>query len=450
MTDDLDPLMSLHLLVPHPTMAAVLVQLDEDGFVRLPEVAGVASNGVKAIASAVAARLDHAVEILRVAPTWLNDADRSPHVFVETEPLPHGVTPAGCSWLRLSETGVHWAGPPEILASLNRWRAEAGTGTPSPRRPRWSRPGFAEHARRWAAERLAEAGSPAVTALRMDQLWGLSAIMRAETADGAVFLKSCARVFPTEPSITATVRRVAPAIGPPVLAADDAEGLLLMRDVGGTALGDEPPERWPDGLLALGDLQRSWRESPAAIELEDRGPARLAEILPALLEDPILEQLPAQIHDRLRARLPRLLDACHRIADLAPAPTIIHGDFHPWNVHATARGISIIDWSDSCLAHPFFDVVTYVGRTKDAAARTAMVAAYLDGWSDEGSRETLEEAAQLALPLGCLHQLESYRRILASLDPDDIWDLEPSGRSFAEAAVAWLDDGLDADVAVHT
>jgi len=437
----------IHLLVADPGAGAVLAVVERTGPARLPAIErDMGPFETEAIAAAVISRLGGELPILRIAPVGLTWEHRSSHVLVELEPPSDLTPPAGCGWLPLGEALAESLGPPEIRPALERSLAEQIDGRPLARRPRWSRPGFLARARGWMSDRLAEAGTPAVATPRLHQLWGLSAILRADTSAGAVFLKSCAAVFADEPAITAAVGRVDPGAGPTVVARDDAEGWLLMRDVGGDALGEGPIERWPDGLVALGALQRAWLDSLAAIPLEDRGPEILATSLPALVEDPILDGLPDDARRRLRDALPRLDAACHRLAGLGPGPTIVHGDFHPWNVHRSDDRIAIIDWSDSCLGHPFLDLVTYVGRTTDVSARRAMVAGYLDGWSVGFARDDLEEAARLALPLGAFHQVESYRRIVASLEPDDRWDLESAAPSYARAALGWLEAGLATSV----
>ncbi len=61
----------------------------------------------------------------------------------------------------------------------------------------------------------------------------------------------------------------------------------------------------------------------------------------------------------------------------------------------------------------------------------------------------LEEAVRLALPLGALHQVESYRRIVAGVAADDVGDMAEAGPHYAEQALAWLEAGLAAEFEVH-
>jgi Ser/Thr protein kinase RdoA (MazF antagonist) len=286
----------------------------------------------------------------------------------------------------------------------------------------------------------------------MHALWGLSVVLRGETADGSFFLKACSPVFPTESAITRVLAASDPDRLPTVVAVDEAENWLLMADLGKAFVGEAPLARWPDGLAAHAAIQRrslGRTDDLAKAGFERRGLAALASQIPALPELSLLAPMAPASRRRLESAIPRLLEACERLAAIGPPETIVHGDLHPWNV-ADVDGRSIVfDWSDSCIGHPFLDVVTYVGRTADKSARRACVDAYLAAWLDVLEPDELEEAVRLALPLGALHQVESYRRIVAGVADDDLWDLAEAGPSYAEQALVWLDDGLAAEFPVH-
>lgn len=181
--------------------------------------------------------------------------------------------------------------------------------------------------------------------------------------------------------------------------------------------------------------------------LEDRGPAALGASLPALLDSAYVAGFPDDVGTQFRTAAPRLLEACDRLASLGPGPTILHGDFHPWNVLSTDDRFVVLDWSDAALGHPLTDLATWLTRVDDPAARRPMLDAWLVAWADSAPRADLEQAALLALSIGALHQVESYRRIIESLEPGPDWGLAGGGPWFAKWALAWLDDGLDARVA---
>jgi Ser/Thr protein kinase RdoA (MazF antagonist) len=230
-----------------------------------------------------------------------------------------------------------------------------------------------------------------------------------------------------------------------VVAIDEAEGWLLMNDAGADEVGEGPAETWAEGVAALVAIQRTVGSRLDGVALEDRSPAVLAASLHALADGPSVAGFTDEVRARFRAALPRLIGACERLAELPPDMGLVHGDFHPWNVLRGSAGVVVIDWSDSALGHPFIDIPTYLGRTADPAARRALLDGWLDAWADVAPRATLEEAAMLGLVAGSLHQVESYRRIMESLEPSSTWGLDKAGHAHALRAIAWLEHGLEAE-----
>jgi Ser/Thr protein kinase RdoA (MazF antagonist) len=444
---DVPPQRPVHLLISDPGHAAVLAEPAPDGTIRLPQIGQIDDiDEHPPIADLLAGYLGATHPILRVLPVGGELEGRATDILVIAEPLarqPPGTT----AWIPLREprldgvrggavTGPYVAG----------WLDELAAGVVDPRRQRWERPGFGNRARRWMTGQLEAAGTPVLGEPTVAQLWPISAMLRAETTGGRGFMKACAHVFDTEPAITTALHRAVPGSVPHVIATDAAEGWLLMRDAGGTPVGDQPAETWHVALGALAAIQRATGDGLDGVVLEDRGPTALAASLPALLESPYVGGFPDDIGPRLRAAAPRLEDACHRLASLGPGPTLVHGDFHPWNVLQAGDDVVVIDWSDAAMGHPFIDLATWIPRVADVALRRPMLDAWLACWSDAGSRADLEEAALLALAVGALHQVESYRRIIDSLEPGPDWGLGAVGPAFARWALAFLDDGLAASV----
>ena len=229
------------------------------------------------------------------------------------------------------------------------------------------------------AAQLEAAGTPALGDPTVTQLWAISTMLRVETTDGRAFLKACARVFDAEPAMTEALHRTLPGAVPEVIAIDAAEGWLLMRDAGGVIMGEQPADTWPAALPALAAIHRATSGGLDGIELEDRGPAALAASLPALLESPFVAAFPDDIGPRFRAAAPRLHDACEALASLPPGPTLMHGDFHPWNALRDGDRVVVIDWSDSAMGHPFMDLTNWFKRVGDPTARRAMLDVWLDG-----------------------------------------------------------------------
>jgi aminoglycoside phosphotransferase (APT) family kinase protein len=91
--------------------------------------------------------------------------------------------------------------------------------------------------------------------------------------------------------------------------------------------------------------------------------------------------------------------------------TLIHGDFHPWNVLDS----TIIDWSDAAVGNPLHDVNHYLLNVEDEQ-RYELLAVYSSVWGDD-----VAEAADACEPETYEFIAQSYAWITAALAPDDRW-----------------------------
>jgi len=437
----------VHLLAADARHHAVLVEGAPEGAIRLPLIGSLGDvESHRPIAALVEHYLGADHPVMRVLPAGRDAGGRATDVLVWAEPVA-GDVPEVATWVPLGDPrldGLRDAA--SIGPDVSRWLDELATGDVDPRRQRWERPGFQAEATEWMLRELEAAGTPAVGTPTVEKLWPIAAMLRSETTAGPAFMKACARLFDVEPAATTALHRVIPEAVPAVIATDAAEGWLLLRGVDGTDVELQPQDTWAAALCTLATIQQASGRGLDGVALEDRGPAALAAALPALFESTYVADLPDDVGPRFLAAAPRLLEACQRLASLGPGLTVMHGDFHAGNALQAGDDVVIIDWSDIAIGHPFMDLATWLNRVDDPAARRSMVDAWLDRWADAAPRVDLEEAVRLALPVGSLHQVESYRRIFASLEPGSNRVLASGGAYFARWALAWLDDGLDATV----
>ena len=87
--------------------------------------------------------------------------------------------------------------------------------------------------------------------------------------------------------------------------------------------------------------------------------------------------------DRLVANLPWYRESIAQL-QAGPVPeTLVHGDFHPWNVHRDGDHLVIFDWSDAAITKPFVDVMTWATwLAHDPRARDALWQSFGDVWAD--------------------------------------------------------------------
>jgi thiamine kinase-like enzyme len=175
-----------------------------------------------------------------------------------------------------------------------------------------------------------------------------------------------------------------------------------------------------DMLRIFGGIQR---ESAAHVEellalgCLDRRLQRLPEQAARLADDAaILADLTEAEVGQFRGALPKLAEMCLALGACGVPETLVHGDLHLGNVALRDGKYLFFDWTDACITHPFFDLLSIFDdedRTEEAVLRDE----YLRVWEGSTSRELLLEAWALAQPLSDLHQAISYQHILNGLEP---------------------------------
>jgi hypothetical protein len=274
----------------------------------------------------------------------------------------------------------------------------------------YARPGGPAESLRWAAGALAAVGRGPVTSSAQQRTWNLSAIWRLETPTGTVWLKQVPRFFAHEPAV---LRWLAGYDVPPLLAADDAGRMLLDHIDGEDLYGAGPAVR--SAIAAdmhriqvaaahrLGELR--------AIGVPYRSPAYLLARLPEIVTghaDPrlttLVEDLPARLAEVAACGLPY---------------TLVHGDLHPGNVRGHSEGPrTLIDWGDSSIGHPAFDILRLTDDVSDVDA-ARLTAEWADRWRADVPGCQPERAVDLLRPVAALRGAVVYNDFLAHIEPSE-------------------------------
>jgi hypothetical protein len=412
------------LLIPHPRRTAVLVADAEtpsepSAPPRLPTLRMSSAEPtlpeILASVDVVDTAMTAALRLVMTSAAYAEDVEVALMVEFDaaaTEP------PAGWTWQDLDAGVIARLEPKTSRAAVASWARERVEGW-SPLRPQWSRPGWFARASTWMVDQMAADGRPVVGAPRQHQLWDASVVLRASSADGDVFFKCSADVFRHEAVATQALAELTPELMPEVVAVDGAQGWMLMRDLGAAELGDQDESLWHEGVVAHAGIQQSWlgrTDELAALGLPIRSLAGLTAQVEAMTEDTeLLGRMSPDLRERWMATAPALVESCRRLDEIGPGPTLVHGDFHPWNVAFGPATTRVFDWTDAAVSHPFVDLATYVLRTEDVAVRRRLVDAYVGAWSTVRSGESLREAAALALVVGALYQVQTYSALLPTL-----------------------------------
>ena len=249
----------------------------------------------------------------------------------------------------------------------------------------------------WAEAAL---GTPILAKTQL-RTWNLSTIWRLETADGPVWLKQVPPFFAHE---SAVLRWIGPPLVPAVLAAQD--GRMLLADVPGADLygADLDTRRavaanfHPVQVAAVEDL-------PLSGVPDERGRS---------LVEP-MERVLTEYHgsQKLLEDLPRRFAA---IEECGLPDTLVHGDLHPGNVRGDGKRWAIIDWGDSFVGHPAYDIMR-LSEGLPEPDRRRLVAEWADRWRADVPGCEPERVLDLMGPLAYLRGAVVYDRFLANIEP---------------------------------
>lgn len=313
---------------------------------------------------------------------------------------------------------------------------------PAERSP-WSRPGWLGEVRPWLEGEANKLGLK-VTSIEQVKHWSISSVLRVETDGPELYLKVPARLplFVDEAAVTARLAKRFPEHVPAPLAVEPERGLLLLPAFEHLPGWDAPlPER-AEMLRRFAQLQRKASEQVDTLLADGCLDRRLevleAQIEPLVADDEATRKLTDEERAALADLVPTLREFCRRLADVGPAPTLVHGDLHMLNTARLNGEVVYFDWTDACISHPFIDLQSLQWE-KDEARRATLLAAYLEAWEGVETPERLREAAALATVVIPLHHAVSYRTIVAALEPDAKHELD-AAHGFLREALARVRD----------
>jgi hypothetical protein len=305
----------------------------------------------------------------------------------------------------------------------------------------WTSSAFIEDARVWVAAQLARRGSRLTGGWEQPRARVWSSTIQFETTEGRVWFKVNGSGTAYEAGLVALLGELRPGLAPDVIAYDRPRAWSLTRD-GGSMLRsivaseelwtywEQLLPRYAEAQLAIAEHRTRLLSSgiphlaPVQLRLEYR---RLLAELPVLpTEDGGLTTEQASALERL---LPTYDDWCAELATSPVPHSLQHDDLHSNNVcwPGTVDDLSsvrIIDWGDASVGHPFGtmlatlnSIAVHAGalpsnRRMDDPRVLRIRDAYLEPFTDLGSREELLRWVALARSTGCVTRALSWGRAL--------------------------------------
>lgn len=276
-----------------------------------------------------------------------------------------------------------------------------------------------------------------------------STVLYAQTDTGKVYFKAPMPAFAFEAGLTAKLAEWFPAKLPEVLAIDRAKGWLLMRDSGITVRelirADGDISRWDDYIADYVSVQQ---ETASRIDdlLALGVPDRRLDRLPALYQSLIADRAALLVGQKdgiseeqlaeLPTYLPTLRARCTELAAFNIPQTLHHDDFHTGNTTVQGENCILIDWGESCIAHPMYSLVIVLRDAKfilkrDQQTLDHLVDVYLGCWTDYEPMPRLRQAFNIAAQLAALCRTLTWYQFVSNLAEHDKAD-------YADAVPYWL------------
>ncbi len=297
--------------------------------------------------------------------------------------------------------------PPNLLP----W---SGFIAEDPRRAAWARPGGPAADLTWADGILHSLRRRRSGPGEQIKTWNLSSVWRLPTREGDTWLKAVPPFFAHEGAV---IGAIGPPFVPEVLGTEP--GRALLGDVPGHDRFDAPLDLMLEMVAFLVKLQAKWM-------------GRLPELFSLGLPDwrahklgPALAHLVARCGTEIGLKERRALDVlisglADRLAEIDACglpPTLVHGDFHPGNFRGEAGSLVLMDWGDSFIGHPLFDMTAMLERAGESKQRVREE--WMHAWAEAVPGSEPARAAELLAPVAPLLNALVYRSFLDQIEASE-------------------------------
>lgn len=222
----------------------------------------------------------------------------------------------------------------------------------------------------WAESYLKSKGYSLLGKASVVRTMPWSEVVCLQTSEGLVFLKSMAQTFAYEAEVLGFLNTLRIEGIPTLIAANDQTFCFLMKDAG-IPLRHILKQKW-DGtfgcraLTLYAKLQITCISNVDALLPTGMMDYRLA-CLPELYRQFVLNQdlliaegLTLQEIKTLQELRGEFAQACSHLAAFGIPETLEHGDFHDNNILIKGEEITINDFGDAVVAHPFFSLASFL------------------------------------------------------------------------------------------
>ncbi len=290
----------------------------------------------------------------------------------------------------------------------------SGSITEDPKRAAWARPGGPASDLAWADAMLRSLGRRRSGPGEQIKTWNLSSVWRLPTQEGDTWLKAVPPFFAHEGALIG-------AIGPPFvpMLLGTEPGRALLADVPGEDRFDAPFDLMLEMVAFLVKLQTKWMDRLPELVSLGLPDWRADQLGPALVD--LVARCGSEIGLEERRALDRLIsglpDRWTEIESCGLPPTLVHGDFHPGNFRGEAGSLVLMDWGDSFIGHPLFDMTAMLAHAGDYNQRVREE--WMQAWAEAVPGSEPARAAELLAPVALLRNAFVYRSFLDQIEASE-------------------------------
>lgn len=275
----------------------------------------------------------------------------------------------------------------------------------------WEDPDWLKQVSNWIHNETSRQHIQITGSIEQPHIYPWSTVLRVPTDQGTLFFKATAPETIYEASLTQALAGWYPYCMPEFVAVDASRGWMLMRDGGEPLRASIRPTKdiapWTPIISLFSKVQIDSAEHVSellSLGIPDWRLKNLPDLYAQLLKDTDIlrldqpDGLTSEEFRRVQELAPRFAQICDELAVFGIPETINHGDFHDGNILIKKGRITLFDWGDGCVAHPFISLRTFFVSIENSLKledysftpeMAALLDVYLEPWQRFASKENL-------------------------------------------------------------
>jgi hypothetical protein len=322
----------------------------------------------------------------------------------------------------------------------------------------WEDPDWLKQVNEWIHTETSRQHISIIGPIEQPHIYPWSTVLHIPTNEGTLFFKATAAETLYETALTQALAGWYPHCMPEFVAVDTGRGWMMMRDGGEPLRASIRPTQditpWTPIISLFSELQVDLAEHMSellALRIPDWRLAHLPKLYAQLLTDTDSLRLDKpggltfEEFRRVQELTPRFAQICDELAAFGIPETLNHGDFHDGNVLVRNGRVTLFDWGDGCVTHPFVSLRTFFVSIENSLKledysftpeMTALLHLYLEPWQRFSSKENLLAAYTLSRCVASIVKALAWHQTVSNLE-------DPFHEKYAEIVPELLREFLE-------